>query len=144
MALAIYDENQTLINSSLHGYVDGVSGGVYEFQVFVRNADVTKYYTGVQLKYLVDGAPDWFDPATSRINVRMHTPISSGQTGTRPSAFDWKAIIPSDTVALPNIGNSSGASSAYYPVWIRVFVPGGTAARNFTHGLRIVATEAVV
>jgi hypothetical protein len=146
MALKIYDSNQDPIATLQHGYVDGVSGGVYEFQVFVRNEDVTKYYTGVQLKYLVDGEPDWYDPATSRTTVRMSSPAVAVGTGTQPTTTDWAGISPTDTITVStgNIGNDEAPSLLYYPVWIRVFVPGKTEAQTLRHGLRVVATEHVL
>lgn len=146
MALQIYDSEQNPITTLQHGYVDGSSGGVYEFLVYIRNNDLTKYYTGVQLKYLIDSTPDWYDAATSRITVRMYSPASSAGSGTQPTATDWASIAPVDTVTVGtgSIGSSTAGNNLYYPVWIRVFVPGKTEAQTLRHGLRVLATESIV
>lgn len=144
MALAIYDENQAVLSTNLHAYVDGVSGGVYEFKVFVRNDQILNWYTNVTLEYQVNGASGWFDPATSRVNVKMFTPSSSSQSGTRPTSRDWAAITPSDSLSLPDIGSNVAGNTSYIPVWIRVFVPGRTDAQTLNHGLRLTATELVI
>jgi len=143
MALAIYDEDEVLLSSTLHAKVDGASGGVYEFQVKIINDNINRYYTGVQLDYLQDGLADWYDPATDRINVRMFTPILADQTGTRPTHLDWAGIAPADTLALNDIGEIGAGTLTAVPVWIRLFVPGGTDASLLSHGLKLTAEEQV-
>lgn len=144
MALAIYDEDRVVLSTALHAYVDGVSGGVYEFKVFVRNDQIANWYTNVTLEYQVGGVSGWFDPATSRVNVKMFTPTSSSQTGTRPTNLDWASIASSDTLALPDTGSPVAGDTSYRPVWIRVFVPGRTEAQTLDHGLRLTASELVI
>lgn len=143
MALKIYDKDQHPITTLQHGYVDGSSGGVFEFKVYVRNDDPDKYYTGVQLKYLVDGVADWYNPDTSRITVRMSSPSIDHGFVTQPTTSDWVNIAPSDTVTVGEgfIGIPLARNTLYWPVWIRVFVPGQTDAQTLRHGLKVIATE---
>lgn len=135
--IEFYDENMEKFESNpLRFTHDGHLGGTKDILIYLKNNDLTLYYTGVVLN------------ATSTI----YNDIVSewGETGfgikflygsRRPTETEWDQVKSGESISLPDIGSTEAADTAnYYPIWIRTIVPGKTSAQIKTNmGIKISA-----
>lgn len=125
MALSFYDDTQTLFGvSPLRTFHDGHLGGSHEKLIYLRNADVAKYYTNITVHLSVDTYEDLGVLGTTGWGVKF----VYGQR--QPTEGEWDQVRAGDAIAIPDIGSTTLAdTSTYHPIWVRVFCPGETAAQ---------------
>ena len=146
MALGFYTADHEPITQALHAYVDGVSGGVYETVIYVHNDDPAFIYTDIYLKYLVDGSDTWLDNSGLLGNTGFSVKMWKDS---KPTELAWNGIIPSEVIQLNMIGIQGDPNvpetSAYYPVYIRVYCPGGTPTQIMRdHSLKLICRPEAV
>jgi len=129
LELKFYDSLQVLVtNDILRTFHDGHLGGVHEALIHVKNDNHLKYYTNVQIS--ITGAI-----GTTGWSIKLIA-------GTRqPTEAEWDAVTNGATLSMSNIGSTAAAdTSTFFPVWVRMFCPGGEAAQiNNDYGLQIDA-----
>lgn len=132
MGIRIYDADQVLYSSmagTQYGPArtnyDGRLGGAQEFLIFVRNNDASKYYTDVQLS-IVETTPD--DSVGPYGDTGWSIKLLYGTR--QPTEAEWDSAPNDPLLVLPDIGESGSANTAtYFPVWVRIYAPGGIAAQ---------------
>jgi hypothetical protein len=124
MDLFFYDDSQVLFGaSSLRTLVNGHTGGAYEKKFYIRNTDVTRWYTNVVISIVTDLYDALGESGTSGISIKF----LYGEA--RPTEAEWDIVLSGTSLTLPDIGSNALAdTSTYHPVWIRVYVPGNTPA----------------
>lgn len=153
MALALYskpDENCMLSNTSddIDDYkpftisFDGSTGGSLVKKLYVRNDNLDRYYTNIQI-YPIDNSSgiDHTDGTTDDWHWKLM------EKDIPPSEEDWDGVDMGNILTLSsNIGNSSlGDTATYLSFWVRVTIPDKQLADNIKDiYLRMVATETVV
>lgn len=144
--LKFYDNEYNLVSGPLHAYIDGVSGGVYDLVLWVRNDDLGFVYTDVYVKYLINDQDDWI---TDMATVAGQGFCTKMVKDTKPTELMWAALPPASNIQLEDIGiegevNVPDASS-YKPVYIRIYMPGGSPTQIMRdHKLQIVAMPKAV
>lgn len=135
MGLAFYDEDQVLLDGSdkFRPYVNGYLGGAHEEIIYLRNDDVSRWYTNITVSLVTttyDGAGEL---GTSGYSFKF----MYGER--RPTEAEWDTVISGASLTIPDIGTTVAAdTSTYHPVWIRVYVPGNTPASiNETFSIRL-------
>lgn len=136
MALNIYDEDKNIYGSlavtgsedgrfgPFRTHVDGRLGGSFEQVVYIRNDDVTDYYTDIVLEYQTTLYTDMGVLGSTGWGVKTVV----GER--RPTEAEWGVVQSGNRLELPDIGSTAaGDTSTYIPVWIRVYCPGGVAAQ---------------
>lgn len=115
---------------------DGVSGGVLVKQFYLRNDDVTKYYTNVTLSAYVASGQDITD-GTDGFTWKM----ISGSS--QPLEQEWGLVVAANTLSMSQIGSSgNGDNYTYYPFWLRIEVPSNLFVQAFENvKIRISYTE---
>lgn len=126
MGLNFYDDTQTLFaGSPLRSIHDGHLGGAHEEKIYVRNDDVTKYFTNVQLRLHSEPYDDSGEVGDSGWSVKF----LYGER--RPTEAEWDIVRSGEVLDLPDIGTVDLAdTSTYHPVWVRVYCPGGVLAQT--------------
>ena len=140
MSLRIYDSNNSESAYSVSGnntnpyYIaaNGTYGEIVEERKYLRNNEVGKVYSGVQLQYLdVGGGLDMVD-GTNGISMKLN------EGDTQPTESQWDYISPGNTISFPIV---SGISS-YLPFWSRVEVPSSAPVQLIDDViLKITGTE---
>jgi hypothetical protein len=141
MNLFFYDEDQVLFGGSpLRTLVNGHTGGSYEKKFYIRNTDVTRWYSNVTLSVVTDVYDALGESGTSGISIKF----LYGET--RPTEAEWDIVLSGEPLVLPDIGSNPLAdTSTYHPIWIRVYVPGNTPADIIdSNTLRLSAVPRVV
>lgn len=106
---------------------DGRTGGYKEIQLFVRNNDTTKFYSGVTLS-LEDTTPK---NITTNTAEGFAWKLSAGDT--KPTLNDWLNTAAGNTIALDNIGATGDPDiSTFLPFWIFIEIPQGLSVQLFT------------
>jgi len=133
MALRFHDENKDLYSENplssnqgpLHTNLDGNLGGSFEQKFYLRNEDVSVYYTSITVGYestLYSGAGE---SGTTGWGVKF----AYGER--RPTEAEWDKVNSGEAIALPDIGDTTLADTyTFHPLWIRVYCPGGQAAQR--------------
>lgn len=123
MALSFYDSTMAIFGANpLRTLHDGNLGGAHEELVYIRNDDLTRYYTSVTVAYAsgvytLDGTVDGWS-------------IKFIYGERQPTETEWDIAIAGAALVIPDIGSTSaGDTSTYHPVWVRVYCPGGEAAQ---------------
>jgi hypothetical protein len=125
MSLAIYDEDQIVFGGSdkFRPFVNGYPGGAHEEIIYIRNDDVTRWFTNVVLSVVASVYDADGELGSSGIGFKF----IYGER--RPTEAEWDVVKSGQPLTLPDIGTISLANtSTYHPCWIRVWVPGGTSA----------------
>jgi len=122
MALAFYDEDFNLVPASkIRAYLNGSLSDSFEKLLYIRNDNALKYYTNITLQLVAGDLTALRDDGWS---------IKTSKSERRPTELEWDAISHGHTLALDDVGETGTPSTAeYYPVWVRAYVPGGTAAQ---------------
>ncbi len=135
MGLSYYDSTQSFMSSTdkFRPYIDGHGGGTHEEKIYIRNDDLTKWYSHVKLS-LVSTA---YDGLGELGNSPYSFKFMYGER--RPTEAEWDMVIAGDPLELFDVGNAEAADiSTYHPVWIRVWAAGGQSAHiNDTFKLRL-------
>ena len=137
--LVVYDENLTPIVGQIRTSCDGHLGGSQIKKIYVRNDNPLHYYTSVTIAPQMYDLGDWGEFGLTGWGVKL-------LAGDRqPSEAEWNTVHSSDTLQLVDIGEPGVADTSYYPVWIKVSVPGGTPAQIRENvRLRVSAIERLV
>jgi hypothetical protein len=112
--------------------MNGRTGGVIQKRIYIRNSDITKYYTAITLKP--------FSATVTLYNgsVGLSWKLSAGDT--KPTDEGWALIAHGNTISLPNL--VSGDITTYLPLWVRIEIPRSTDVQTIKDvKLQIVATE---
>lgn len=125
MGLKFYDDTQTLFGAEpLRTTHDGQVGGSDEVLVYVRNDDAGLYFTNLSVAAEVNLYNDWGEFGDTGWGIKL----LYGER--RPTEAEWDLVRSGDSIVLPDIGDTSAAdTSTYYPVWVRVYCPGGEPAQ---------------
>jgi len=125
MALSFYDDGKVIFGvAKLRTFHDGHLGGSQEKLVYLRNADVGKYYTNITVHLAVTSYEDVGVLGTTGWGVKF----IYGER--RPTEDEWDQVRAGDAIALPDIGSTTLAdTSTYHPIWVRSFCPGGEPAQ---------------
>lgn len=129
MALQFYDENQDafLPDQEFFTHHNGRLGGAVEKLIYVRNDDVGRYYTNVNMQHVSPNYSDDGEYGTSGWGIKF----AYGQR--RPTEAEWDEVPAGEPVPLPDIGSTLGAdTSTMHPIWVRVYCPGGVSAQRRT------------
>ena len=140
--LKFYDSESTLVAGPLHGYVDGVSGGVYDLVLWVRNDDTGFVYTDVYVQYLEDGSTTCMTELNTVAGLGIVVKMAKS---TKPTEIMWAALPPASSIQLEDIGiigeTNTPDTASYQPVYVRIYCPAGTPTQIMRdHSLRIIAT----
>jgi len=153
MALAIYYKNTldayvaatngTDVTNPITTTHDGKEGDVKSVTLYLRNDDITKYYSNIEItpKDLVDANP-YGDVGYNETGWG----VKLNKGGSEPTDAEWDALLWGEAITMDDIGASgAGDSTTYYPVWYRITCPPNTPAQNKTDVvLRVEFTENTV
>lgn len=134
MAIQIYDADQVLFSGSLRTSHDGLTGSYHDQKIYIRNDDASKYYTYVQVQIASTGpAP------TAWVFKTMY-----GER--QPTEAEWDTVASLDALTMPDIGAPGNPdTSTLFPVWIRIYCPGGTLAQQRTsESIRVYYIEEAI
>lgn len=136
MGLKFYDENKVVYGSQTpvgdedgrfgpeRTNSDGRLGGPYERVVYIRNDDVSNYYTNIVLSYESTLYNDIGEFGDSGWGIKY----MYGER--RPTEAEWDEVRSGEPLVLPDIGTTLAADTyTYHPFWIRVYCPGDKAAQ---------------
>lgn len=126
MGLAFYDSDQQpyALNDVFRSFHDGYRGDVFEQLIYIKNDDVSRYYTNLVLSYENTVYSDDGEFGFSG----WGTKFLYGQR--RPTEAEWDLVRTGDLFRLPDIGTTTVAdTSTYHPVWIRIACPGDQMAQ---------------
>lgn len=148
MGLKLYDLNQVAISTSatftnpLQVAHDGKNGSVSVSLAYIRNDDSNKWYQSVRINPRdITGYDDTIGEYGTGFGVKLK------YGGDEPLPHEWNSISSGNTITLPgDVGTSSIAdTTTYFPVWVRIKVPGNTQVQlkqDIT--LRLRAVERIV
>lgn len=125
MGLAFYDSTLAAFTTNpLRTFHDGHLGGAFEILVYMRNDNVTKYYTNNQVFIEVLTYNDFGEFGNSGWSAKL-------MYGARqPTEAEWDIVRSGDSISIPDIGTTLAAdTSTYHPVWLRIYAPAGEAAQ---------------
>jgi len=86
-------------------------------QLFLRNDDVTKYYTTTTAA---------MGPSTSTVDNPMGMTFKLVEQNAQPAAEDWEYLSSGNTISFGSIGSSLAADLDYFPFWLQVVIPRAT------------------
>ena len=119
---------------------DGVLGGSVDRKLFIRNDDLTLWFSDIQVQAYEDGT-------TLNVVTGPAWEIRLLEKDIAPSTEEWLAAAAGNQITLTSdIGTADrGDTSTYLSFWIRVTVPRDQEAQNITSVvLRIEATANLV
>lgn len=120
--------------------LDGKEGGAIDSLIYVRNDDISRYYTGITVR-AVDTSGGWLTNGTQGFSWKLK------EGSIRPLPQQWSSVSDGNTLSLSdNIGTSMiGDIITYLPIWIRVQIPRNESVATIkTVVLRISATEGYI
>lgn len=124
-------ETGDVIRAVLQAY-NGIS---HDILVYLRNDDESVYYTDILVSLDSDLASGYL--TEDGIFVKF----LPGQA--EPTEREWNMVLPAESLPLDDIGDNIAADTySYLPFWIRIYIPGKTAAQYKSLGdLKIFYTE---
>lgn len=125
MGLAFYDDQKVVFASSpLRTFHDGHLGGSQEKLIYLRNDDVSKYFTNLTVHLAIESYEDLGPFGTTGWGVKF----IYGER--RPTESEWDEVRAGDAIAIPDIGSTLIADTfTFHPIWVRVFCPGNEGAQ---------------
>lgn len=106
--------------------VDGQTGATIARKLYLRNDDVTKYYTNITLEPVVLMGQDIISGAIDGFNWKLI------EGDTEPNEIQWASVSPANQISFSDIGSSgNGDIVTYLPFWLRVEVPRGVDVQVF-------------
>lgn len=137
MALQFYDSTKTLFSGNpLKTSLDGRYGSVRDSLIYVKNNDVSKYYTNLSVSTVYGVYPD----AGEFSNTGWSVKYLYGER--RPTEAEWDTAKPDVPLALPDIGSTVAAdTTTYHPIWVRVIAPAAPAQRRSSQTINITGRE---
>jgi len=139
--LRFYDENRELLTSALRFTADGNLGASKQKIIYIKNDDLTKYYTNIVLSAT---STNYEDVLGEWAETGFGVKFLYGER--QPTETEWDQVKSGESIILPDIGDSDAADTAnYYPIWIRVLIPGKTSAQRKTDiGFKVTASPQLV
>ncbi len=125
MGIAIYDDEQNALTEidRFRPFVNGYTGRSFDQLIYLRNDDVSKYFTNVTVSIIASTYDANGEFGESGIGFKF----IYGER--RPTEAEWDIVETGAPISLPNIGEEGSAdTSTYYPIWVRTIVSGGTNA----------------
>ncbi len=123
MGLALYDSELATGSLTYRPVIDGFRGGKDESLFYLRNDDVTKWYTNITVSLISTS----YDGAGELGFTGVSFKFIYGER--RPTEAEWDAVESGASLMIPDIGTTALADTfTYHPFWVRVYIPGGTAA----------------
>jgi hypothetical protein len=108
---------------------DGKLGGSYDALIYVRNEDVTLYYTDVTIGPVSNS---YDDLAAEWGETGFGLKLIYGER--QPTETEWDQVKSGESIVVPNIGTTSAADTQnFFPVWVRSICPGKTPAQIKTN-----------
>lgn len=102
---------------------NGNTGGAIIKQVYIRNNNEDRYYTGLTLQPLDSGS------FNHTVNNKWNWKLIVGDV--EPTHEDWIHTTAGALISLSDLGSSSsGDTYTYLSVWIRAEVPARRPAQN--------------
>lgn len=139
MSLGFYDEEIAVLTVERFS-VDGRLGGPQESVVFLRNDDPAVYYTDVTATVQMEESDVWGEFAETGWSIKL---IYGDR---QPTETEWDQVASSNVLEMPDIGEEAAADTdSYFPIWIRLFVPGNIPAQRKTNlKITVTATDRLV
>ena len=124
----------------VHTTHNGREGEVVERLLFLRNNDISLFYTNITLQPF-DGQGD-----DDTIEVVTGWAVKLNPGSQQPTENEWDAITPGSSINMSGVGApSAGDDSTFFPFWYRIKVPRFTRVQNKTDiAVRIRAVAEVV
>ena len=118
--LEFYDSDKNPFSSdSLRFKHDGHLGGTEDKLIYVKNNDLTLYYTSITI-----------GPVSENTNNILG---EWGETGfglkllygqAQPTETEWDQVKNGESINIPDIGTTSAADNVnFYPIWVRNICP---------------------
>jgi hypothetical protein len=105
-------------------FSDGRLGGAHEQLTYLRNEDVTTYYTDLVLSF----EQSLYNDSGAFGDTGWSVKYLYGER--RPTEAEWDEIKSGEPLMIPDVGSTIAAdTSTYHPIWIRIYCPGNTAAQ---------------
>lgn len=108
---------------------DGKLGGSYDVLIYLKNEEVTLYYTSVTVGPVSNSYDD--------ISAEW------GETGfglkmiygeRQPTETEWDQVKSGEAIAIPDIGSTDAADTQnFFPLWVRSVCPGKSPAQIKTN-----------
>lgn len=133
MGIQFYDSSYNLFNTDpLRTVHNGKSGGAQETLIYIRNDDISKWYSDLVLSYENSINDDYGLNSSTGWSVKF-------LKGTRqPTEGEWSQIESNESILIDDIGNNTVADiTQYHPIWIRVYCPGNSKAQ-IREGQRLI------
>ena len=134
MGLSIYNSDKIELSSEtfenpLRTYHDGKNGSADSELIYVRNDDISYWYQNVEL-IPIDNIG--YDDTVGEYGTGFSVKLAYGTV--EPLPHEWDLINSGDSVVVPNdIGSAAIAdTTTYFPIWVRINVPGNTRVQNKT------------
>lgn len=119
---------------------DGTIGGSIDTKLYIRNEDITLWYSNIQVQPYESGT-------TLNVVSGPAWEMRVLEKDIPPTTEEWLAVSAGNQITLSsNIGNNlRGDISIYLPFWVRTTTPRDQQARNITSiVLRIDAIKHLV
>jgi hypothetical protein len=144
MGLSVYNSSKVLITDAGGAITtshNGVRGESVDVLVYLRNDNPSVYYNNVVVS---TEDSDSTDDTLGVYGTGRGFKLSSGAR--QPTEAEWDNVLAGDFVEMPDVGSSGGGDiTTYFPLWIRVIVPGNTQVQTFQDvSLKIEASEHLV
>jgi hypothetical protein len=143
MALAFYDSSQTLIDASnpIRTSHNGFVGESDEVLFHIRNDSTDRYYEEISVEI-----EDLEGYGTTPEYEHKGWSFKLLYGSRRPTEKEWDMATSMAPLLVPDLGDDTGGDdTTYLPIWLRIYVPGGTRAQyRPDYSLKITAIEKVV
>lgn len=126
MGLGFYDSDKIAFGTTgkLRSFHDGFKGQTMEQIIYIRNDDVSRYYTNILVNYESEVYQDLGPFGTTGWGMKL----MYGER--RPTEAEWDLVRSIDPLSIPDIGSTDLAdTNTYHPVWVRIICPGGEPAQ---------------
>lgn len=134
--LKILDSTETEIgaiavntyDTPLRANHNGKTGGTKDTLLYIKNEDLTLYYTNV----LMSPVSSTYDDLYSQWGeTGFGLKLLYGER--QPTETEWDQVSSGEAISLPDIGTTVSADVAnLYPVWVRTICPGNSDAQIMT------------
>lgn len=144
MGLDVYNSSQVAV-SEAEGFIltahNGRRGESVDKLVYLRNDNPSVYYNNVQVS---TADSDSQDDTLGVYGTGRGFKLSAGSR--QPTEAEWDNVLAGDFIEMDDIGSSTSAdTTTFFPLWIRVIVPGNTEIQTFDDvDLLVEASEHLV
>jgi hypothetical protein len=108
---------------------DGKLGGSYDVLVYIKNEDLSAYYTDVSISPVSNS---YDDLAAEWGETGFGLKMIYGER--QPTETEWDQVRSGEAIVLPDIGTTTAADTQnFFPLWVRSICPGKTSAQIKTN-----------